>query len=170
MNFKACDRMEVGQSELGDNIKAMRKRAGLSQEDLAGKAKIAHRALQRIEGGDGNPTLNTLLAIAKALGTTIDGLTGEPDYAKTRVAKSMVREARAARLEPLSEQPEASDDRELIGTRLIEAEKLLLALVGAEEVRRLAALLILTGNRQYLEALGRLPGSARYIRALELIV
>lgn len=59
---------------LGLNIRRLRKDAGLTQEELAEKAKIANRALQRLEAGDGNPTIETLAAIAQAVGAPLTGL------------------------------------------------------------------------------------------------
>jgi transcriptional regulator with XRE-family HTH domain len=53
--------------DFGKRIQALRKKSGLSQELLAERAEIAHRALQTIESGQGNPTLETISALANAL-------------------------------------------------------------------------------------------------------
>lgn len=59
---------------LGKKIQLMRKKAGLTQEDLAEAADVAPRVIQRIESGQANPKIGTLIAIAEALGTTTDVL------------------------------------------------------------------------------------------------
>lgn len=57
----------MNQKVIGKKIRQLRKGSGISQEDLSAKAKIANRALQRIESGKGNPTISTLEAIAGVL-------------------------------------------------------------------------------------------------------
>ncbi len=43
-------------------------REGLNQRELAAKAGVDYRNLQRMEDGEGNPTFKTLAKIAHALG------------------------------------------------------------------------------------------------------
>ena len=52
---------------LAENIKWQRKRIGLSQEELAFKANIDRTFVSKIERGNANPSLKTLLAIANVL-------------------------------------------------------------------------------------------------------
>lgn len=52
---------------IGDRIRHQRKRRGLTQEHLYLGAGISRDVLQRIEGGSHNPTLHTLLRIARVL-------------------------------------------------------------------------------------------------------
>lgn len=59
---------------LGHRIRLLRERAGLTQEELAQNAHIAQRALQRIEAGEGNPTLETLEGLCLALKVNIGSL------------------------------------------------------------------------------------------------
>jgi DNA-binding XRE family transcriptional regulator len=52
---------------LGAGMRELRKAAGLTQEQLAGGAKLDVKHVQAIERGIGNPTVATLLALARAL-------------------------------------------------------------------------------------------------------
>jgi transcriptional regulator with XRE-family HTH domain len=58
---------------LGDRLKRAREAKGLSQEDAAG-TRMAAKTLSRLEGGEGNPTLSTLEALATVYGTTVSAL------------------------------------------------------------------------------------------------
>ncbi len=53
---------------LAGNVRVCRAVAGLTQEELAGKAGVATRHLQKIESGQVNVTLRTLVRLAAALG------------------------------------------------------------------------------------------------------
>ncbi|NMH89425.1 helix-turn-helix domain-containing protein [Flavivirga algicola] len=54
-------------NELGEKIKALRKRKGLSQEELADTAKVNLRTIQRIENNQNEPRGKTLHLICEAL-------------------------------------------------------------------------------------------------------
>jgi transcriptional regulator with XRE-family HTH domain len=54
----------------GRNLQVLRKEKGLSQEKLAEMADLHPRALQKIEAGDVNVTLTTVLRLQKALNCT----------------------------------------------------------------------------------------------------
>lgn len=56
---------------LGARIKELRKKAKISQEELAEKIGINYKNLSRIEAGRGYPTLETLETIAKVLNLEI---------------------------------------------------------------------------------------------------
>jgi len=49
-----------------------RSRAGLSQEDVAKKMKTSQPSVARLEGGRGNPSLDTLRRYAKATGMRLE--------------------------------------------------------------------------------------------------
>ncbi len=49
------------------SIKKMRKKLGLTQEELAEKAKIPRTTVTKIESGSYNPTISTLMSIASAM-------------------------------------------------------------------------------------------------------
>ena len=53
---------------LGRRLKALRKRAALTQEQLAERAGINSKYISGIERGRENPTLGTLLRLAMELG------------------------------------------------------------------------------------------------------
>ena len=53
---------------IGLRIKDLRKRRGLSQEELAERAETSANYLSRMERGTENPTLDMLIKIAHALG------------------------------------------------------------------------------------------------------
>ena len=57
---------------IGKRIAALRKLAGLSQEDLALRAGLQRTHVSRIEAGKYAVTLETIQAIAEALGMTVD--------------------------------------------------------------------------------------------------
>jgi len=68
--------MKLNVKKLGQNIKKLRLRKGLSQESLARKADLKLSNLAKLEGGfNSNPTLATLVAVANILtGGSIDKL------------------------------------------------------------------------------------------------
>lgn len=53
--------------KLGKRIRDLRKKAGLSQEELAEKAKLDLTSISEIESGLRNPSLKTIHKIALAL-------------------------------------------------------------------------------------------------------
>jgi len=53
---------------LGERVLFLRREAGLSQEELAKRSRLTRQHLQRLEAGSANPTLETLLNLAKAVG------------------------------------------------------------------------------------------------------
>lgn len=60
-----------------NHVKTYRKKQGLTQTDLANRAKLNMRLIQKIENGESkteNITLKTMLAIAQALHVKIDDL------------------------------------------------------------------------------------------------
>lgn len=63
--------------KIGDNIRAERNRARLSQEGLASMVSLNPRNLGRIERGQAEPKILTLLAICNALGVSVSSICGE---------------------------------------------------------------------------------------------
>ena len=57
---------------IGKRIAALRKLAGMSQEQLAERAGLQRTHISRIEAGKYAVTLETIQAIAEALGMTVD--------------------------------------------------------------------------------------------------
>lgn len=60
--------------KLGKRIREERLRLGLTQEDLAEYSNISLTYMGRVERGERNMTVKTLVNIANALGVTIDYL------------------------------------------------------------------------------------------------
>ena len=60
---------------VGARISAIRKQRGLSLSGLAREARIGKGSLSELEGGQRNPTLDTLYAIAGPLGVPLSLLT-----------------------------------------------------------------------------------------------
>jgi len=63
--------------KLGDKIRHYRKRAGLTQEQLAEKADLHHNFIGEVERGNMETSLTSLLRIAKALGVRVRELVDE---------------------------------------------------------------------------------------------
>lgn len=62
---------------MNNHIKTYRKKQGLTQADLANRAELNIRQIQKIENGEAkteNITLKTMQTIAQALNTKIDDL------------------------------------------------------------------------------------------------
>lgn len=62
-------------AKLGKNIKARRKKLGLTQQQLADKMNISLNFMGKIEVAFSKPSLDTLIDFAKVLGTTVSELT-----------------------------------------------------------------------------------------------
>ena len=62
---------------LSEKIAYCRKKAGLSQEELAAQVGVSRQAVSKWELGDASPDIGKLLALAKAFGVTTDWLLSE---------------------------------------------------------------------------------------------
>jgi len=60
----------------GLKIKELRKRAGLTQQELADKALVTRSQISRYENGKRYPDLPNLIRIKCAIGCTLDELVG----------------------------------------------------------------------------------------------
>jgi transcriptional regulator with XRE-family HTH domain len=65
--------------EVGKKIKSVRKRKGLTLQELSGKSGVSATAISAIERDVSSPTVSTLAAIGKALGESLSSLLGEGD-------------------------------------------------------------------------------------------
>lgn len=72
--------------DVGKRIKSIRKRKGLTLQDLSGKSGMSATAISAIERNVSSPTVNTLASIGKALGESLSNLLGESEvrYTVTR--------------------------------------------------------------------------------------
>ena len=66
------EQKQVTRDRIGQRIAALRKLAGLSQEQLSERAGLQRTHISRIEAGKYAVTLETIQAIAEALGMTVD--------------------------------------------------------------------------------------------------
>ena len=67
----------VSSKILSKNLKELRQRAGLSQDQMARKAGIPYSTYLKIESGTVlNPSIQNVLNIAEALGVSLDELVG----------------------------------------------------------------------------------------------
>jgi transcriptional regulator with XRE-family HTH domain len=66
---------ENNQESIGDKIKKIRNKQGITQDQLARKAELPYTTLTKIESNViTKPTIQTVVKIAKGLGITIDDL------------------------------------------------------------------------------------------------
>ncbi|BDG07561.1 helix-turn-helix domain-containing protein [Anaeromyxobacter paludicola] len=63
--------------ELGDRIRLLRRKRGLTQEDLAEALDLSVAYVSLIERGGRNPPFTTVVAIAQALGVGTSSLCGD---------------------------------------------------------------------------------------------
>lgn len=65
----------------GTRLRLARQARGLSQQQLAGMAAVTRQAVSAVESGHSDPSLRVALALARALGMTVEGLFGPGDPA-----------------------------------------------------------------------------------------
>ena len=66
---------ESSKNNISKTVKRLREKMGMSQEKLARLADVSNNTIINIEAGkQGNPTIETLKKIAKALNTPIEDL------------------------------------------------------------------------------------------------
>ena len=83
-------------SIVGDNVRRLRERAGLSLRELAARATLSTSTLSNLEAGAGNPGVETLVDISRALNVAFSELVThhEPDVQVQRADEGVL--ARAA--------------------------------------------------------------------------
>nr|WP_281381986.1 XRE family transcriptional regulator [Nocardiopsis mwathae] len=108
------------------NVRSLRARSGLSLSALARRAGISKATLSELESGSGNPTIETVFSLARALDTPVSSLLSEGGREQVRVvraAESEVLSGRGADLRPLRREGtgisvlEVYDQRFRSGTR-----------------------------------------------------
>lgn len=85
-------------SIVGENVRRLRERAGLSLRELAVRAHVSTSTLSNLEAGIGNPGVETLVSIGGALGIPFSELVlpSEPDVRVQRADEGVVVEAAEA--------------------------------------------------------------------------
>jgi len=66
--------MKIIENRFGHRVRELREARGLSQEELAFRARVHRTYLGGIERGERNPSLKNIAAIAEALGVTLSEL------------------------------------------------------------------------------------------------
>lgn len=80
--------------EFGEKLQQLRKQKGLTQEELAGALYVSRTAVSKWESGRGYPNIDSLKAIAKFFGVTIDALLSGGEMLTLAEEDSREREAR----------------------------------------------------------------------------
>lgn len=68
--------MTKTQENISKKVKELRESAGWSQIELASRAGIDRKTVNRIENGHFMPSVETLVALGKALGISTDSIIG----------------------------------------------------------------------------------------------
>ena len=79
-------------NQIGANIAAYRKRAGLTQAGLAEKLNYSDKAVSKWERGESMPDVLTIVQLAELFGTSLDELTADPNAlpeTQSRVQQTM---------------------------------------------------------------------------------
>lgn len=81
-------------SHLAENLRRLRKAAGLTQQQLAEATKIPRATLASMERGGTNPGLDSVVAVAAALNVSLDELVSPPaEHRYFKVSPAQVRES-----------------------------------------------------------------------------
>lgn len=70
---------------LGEKIRDYRKKAGLSQEQLAEKLHVSRQAITKWENNKGVPDISNLISISDEFGVTLDELIKEDAVVKKKI-------------------------------------------------------------------------------------
>ena len=82
---------------IGTRLRLERQARGFSQQQLAGMAGVSRQAVSAVESGQSDPSLRVALALAQALGMTVDELFGDEAAVPTLTAKLVARPAAVLR-------------------------------------------------------------------------
>lgn len=88
--------------DIGERIKLLREKIGMSQAELAKKANIAQSSISYIESGGKSPSLETLECICNGLGISLSELLYDEDKADYNNSNDEVNDI----LETLHKRPE----------------------------------------------------------------
>lgn len=66
--------MQNESTKLGLNLKKIRTKKGISQGDIAKELGVSRGFISTIENGKTNPTLATIVKLAKAVGASVNDL------------------------------------------------------------------------------------------------
>ena len=68
---------EVAAMNIGNNISALRKKKGITQEELANELGVSAQAVSKWENGTSDPSTSNLFALAKLYGVSVEELLKE---------------------------------------------------------------------------------------------
>lgn len=80
--------------DLGRKLAELRRRKGLTQEELSALLDCTPQYLQRVEAGQENLTVRSLVKFGEALGVTVAGLFRPPRSRVIRVGRPPTKRAR----------------------------------------------------------------------------
>lgn len=70
-------RIDTTKATIAEAVKNKRTEKGWSQLELAEKAGVDRKTVNRIENGRYSPSMNTLVSVGNALGLTMTGMLGD---------------------------------------------------------------------------------------------
>lgn len=82
---------------LHTRLAELRKRAGLSQQDLADKLHVSRQAISLWESGNGMPSIDNLIYLSDFYGVSVDYLLGRTDEAVQKTASTWMADAASKR-------------------------------------------------------------------------
>src|SRR6266851_2825962 len=77
LRAKARSRIDPFLGQLGDRTRRLRARSGLTRRELAKEAGVSERHLASLETGAGNPSVQILRQLARALNCSVTELMGD---------------------------------------------------------------------------------------------
>lgn len=83
-------------AHLARNLASLRRSRSLTQDQLAKAASVPRSTIANLESGSGNPSLQVLVKVARALGSPIDELLSPPRAKVRKYAKGEISELRRA--------------------------------------------------------------------------
>jgi transcriptional regulator with XRE-family HTH domain len=101
----------VSSWRLGGRVKRLRRRRGLTLEELAGLSGVSRAMISKVERGEKNPTLVVAAKLAEGLGVTLSGLAGMEER---REAVVVPRERRM-----VMRDPETGFERQLLSPNFV---------------------------------------------------
>lgn len=81
----------MDKASIAKHVRELRRSAKLTQNELAESAGVSIRVIQDVEHGKGNPTLDTLEALANALKTDLHALCGAGEPAPQKAKKGAIK-------------------------------------------------------------------------------
>lgn len=104
--------------QIAGNIAALRKKAGLTQAELAQQLNYSDKAVSKWERGESVPDIITLMNLAKVLGVSIDSLVYNPEeYARLHpAAETPCQEQKPARKEKKPPRTELPRNRKIVAS------------------------------------------------------